>query len=78
MRQPPAFGNRKDEAMRWGEIIVVEQVEHLLHLGAHAAVVYNDDTPMRIGQVRKEIQAEKKPGRSGIFTTGIVCEGGAG
>ncbi|MEY3275338.1 MAG: hypothetical protein RL153_603, partial [Verrucomicrobiota bacterium] len=50
-------------------------VEHLLHLGAHAAVVYNDDTPMRIGQVRKEIQAEKKPGRSGIFTTGIVFEG---
>ena len=50
-------------------------VEHLLHLGAHAAVVYNDDTPMRIGQVRQEIQAEKKPGRSGIFTTGIVCEG---
>jgi hypothetical protein len=50
-------------------------VEHLLRLGAHAAVVYNDDTTMRIGQVRKEIQAEKKPGRSGIFTTGIVCEG---
>lgn len=51
-------------------------VEHLMHLGACAAVLYNDDTPMRIEQVRKEIRAETKPGRSGIFTTGIVCEGG--
>ena len=52
--------------------------EHLMHLGAGAAVIYNDDTPMRIAQVRKEIQAETKPRRSGIFTTGIVCEGGLG
>lgn len=50
-------------------------VEHLLQLGAQAAVVYNDDTGMRIAGVRREIQAEVKPKRTGIFTTGIVCEG---
>jgi hypothetical protein len=48
--------------------------EHLLQLGAQAAV-YNDDTGMRIAAVRQEIQAEHKPRRTGIFTTGIVCEG---
>lgn len=50
-------------------------VEHLLQLGAQAAVFYNDDTGMRIAGVRKEIQAEDNPRRTGIFTTGIVCEG---
>jgi hypothetical protein len=50
-------------------------VEHLLQLGAQAAVFYNDDTGMRIAGVRQEIQAEDKPKRTGIFTTGIVCEG---
>jgi len=50
-------------------------VEHLCQLGAQTAVVYNDDTGMRIAAVRQEIQAEVKPKRTGIFTTGIVCEG---
>jgi hypothetical protein len=50
-------------------------VEQLLQLGAQAAVFYNDDTSMRIAGVRQEIQAEVKPKRTGIFTTGIVCEG---
>jgi len=50
-------------------------VEHLLQLGAQAAVLYNDDTAMRIAGVRQEIQAEDNPKRTGIFTTGIVCEG---
>lgn len=50
-------------------------VEHLLQLGAQAAAFYNDDTEMRIAGVRQQIQAEDKPKRTGIFTTGIVCEG---
>jgi hypothetical protein len=50
-------------------------VEHLLQLGAQAAVFYNDDTAMRIAGVRQEIQAEDKPRWTGNFTTGIVCEG---
>jgi len=49
-------------------------VEHLCQLGAQAAVFYNDDTTMRIAAVRKEIKAEKNPKRTGIFTTGIVCD----
>lgn len=50
-------------------------VEHLYQLGAQAAVFYNDDTGMRIAGVRKAIQAEDPPNRTGIFTTGIVFEG---
>ncbi len=50
---------------------------HLLYLGAQCAVFYNDDTPMRIAAVRKQIEAETDPERTGIFTTGIVCEGTA-
>ena len=50
-------------------------VEHMMHLGAQAPLIHNDDTTMRIAGVRKEIEAEKKPKRTGIFTTGIVCEG---
>ena len=49
--------------------------EHLMQLGAQAPLFHNDDTTMRIAGVRQEIEAEKKPKRSGIFTTGIVCEG---
>lgn len=50
-------------------------VEHLLQLGAQAPLLHNDDTTMRIAGLREEIEAEKKPKRSGIFTTGIVCQG---
>ena len=48
--------------------------DHLLYLGAQAAVVHNDDTTMRVSNLRMEIKAEVKPERTGIFTTGIVCE----
>lgn len=49
-------------------------LDHFIYLGAQAAVVYNDDTTMRVSNLRLEIQAEVKPERTGIFTTGIVCE----
>jgi hypothetical protein len=65
-----------EQALRTAEVLE-PVVDHLLYLGAQAAVVYNDDTPMRIAQVRKQIQAETDPQRTGIFTTGIVCEGTA-
>ena len=48
--------------------------DHLIYLGAQATVVYNDDTTMRVSNLRLEIKAEVKPERTGIFTTGIVCE----
>jgi hypothetical protein len=67
-------------AVQWEQTVrTVEHLEvvkeHMMHLGAQAPLIHNDDTTMRIAGVRKEIEAEKKPGRTGIFTSGIVCEG---
>lgn len=47
---------------------------HLIYLAAQSAVVFNDDTTMRVAALRKEIQAEVKPNRTGIFTSGIVSQ----
>ena len=49
-------------------------LDHLIYLGAQSSLVYNDDTTMRVGQLRQEIKAEVDPKRTGIFTSGIVCE----
>ena len=49
-------------------------LDHLIYLGAQSSLVYNDDTTMRVGQLRQEIKAEVDPERTGIFTSGIVCE----
>jgi transposase len=48
---------------------------HLQYLGAQSFLFYNDDTTMRVEEVRKQIQAQRDSKRKGIFTTGIVCEG---
>lgn len=53
-------------------------VGHFEYLGAQRALFHNDDTTMRIAKVRQEIRAETDPMRTGIFTTGIVCEGSEG
>lgn len=49
-------------------------VEQLALRAAQAPTVYNDDTTMRVGQLRQEIQREEKPKRTGIFTSGVVAE----
>jgi transposase len=46
--------------------------EHLSKEAAQAPVLFSDDTGMRVGALRKEIQNEKDPQRTGIFTSGIV------
>lgn len=46
--------------------------DHLLYLAAQSAVVFNDDTPMRVAALRQEIQKEIQPKRTGIFTSGIL------
>lgn len=66
-------------SMQWHQALRIAQalepvVEQLLYLGAQSALFHNDDTTMRIAAVRREIQAEADPERTGIFTTGIVCE----
>ena len=48
--------------------------DHLLYLAAQSAVIYNDDTPMRVAALRQEIQKETDPQRTGLFTSGIVSE----
>lgn len=63
-----------EQTLRVVEILQVVR-DHLIELGAQAPLVHNDDTTMRIAGVRREIESEAKPGRTGIFTSGIVCEG---
>ena len=49
-------------------------LDHLIYLAAQSALVFNDDTTMRVAALRKEIQAEVKPKRTGIFTSGVVSQ----
>jgi len=49
-------------------------LDELLRLAAQAPLLYNDDTKMRISDVRRDIRAEKNPERTGIFTTGILAQ----
>jgi len=46
--------------------------DHLQYLAAQSAVVYSDDTTMKVAALRQAIQQEIPPDRTGIFTTGIV------
>lgn len=46
--------------------------QHLITQAAQASVVFSDDTAMRVTSLRKEIQSQDKPTRTGLFTTGIV------
>jgi hypothetical protein len=48
--------------------------DHLIYLAAQSVVVFNDDTTMRVSALRKEIQSEVNPKRTGIFTSGIVSQ----
>ena len=47
--------------------------DYLVYTAAQAPSFYNDDTTMRVGELRRNIQAEADPERTGIFTTGIVA-----
>jgi hypothetical protein len=47
--------------------------DHLVLVAARAPNVCNDDTTMRVGDLRRQIQAQTKPERTGIFTTGIIA-----
>ena len=46
--------------------------QHLTTHAAQASVLFSDDTAMRVTSLRKEIQSQEKPTRTGLFTTGIV------
>jgi hypothetical protein len=50
--------------------------DHLAWMAAQSSTVFNDDTTMRVGDLRQQIRAEIQPERTGIFTTGIVAQAG--
>jgi hypothetical protein len=66
-------------AVQWEQVARVARdlepvLKHLTGLAAQSAVVYNDDTSMRVSALRKEIQQEPQAKRTGLFTTGIVSQ----
>ncbi len=51
--------------------------EALIQVAAQAQLLHNDDTPMRVQSLRREIAARQDPNpRTGIFTTGIIAQAG--
>jgi hypothetical protein len=46
----------------------------LIFEAAQAPLIHNDDTSMRVSELRREIQKETDPQRTGIFTTGILAQ----
>ena len=46
--------------------------EHLITHAAQASVLFSDDTAILVTSLRKEIQSQDKPKRTGLFTTGIL------
>jgi len=52
--------------------------EALLEVAAQAQLLHNDDTPMRVQSLRREIAAAQDPDpRTGIFTTSIIAQVGS-
>jgi hypothetical protein len=49
-------------------------LDRLIGEAAQAPLLHNDDTAMRVSDLRREIRAETDPKRTGIFTTGIVAQ----
>ena len=52
--------------------------EALLEVAAQAELLHNDDTPMRVQSLRRELAAAQDPDpRTGIFTTNIIAQVGS-
>lgn len=45
-------------------------------VAAQAPLLHNDDTTMRVSDLRRQIQHQPAGGRTGIFTTGVVAQAG--
>jgi transposase len=48
--------------------------QHLITQAAQAPVLFSDDTGMRVTVLRKQIQSQENPKRTGLFTTGIFSQ----
>jgi hypothetical protein len=51
-------------------------LEQLLDLGTQGSVLHNDDISMRVQSLRRQIDAEALGGRTGLFTTSVLCQAG--
>lgn len=65
-------------ATQWQLVAQVARIvqpvgNRLKWLAAQAPGVHNDDTTMRVGQLRQEIKTQTDSQRTGIFTTGILA-----
>jgi len=57
--------------------LVMPVYEELIRQGAQGNLVHNDDTSMQVLELRKQIDAMNEAGetdRTGIFSTGVVCQ----
>lgn len=75
------FGVPMPASTQWGLIAAASAIpavvyDALLDAGAQGTLLHNDDTFMRVQSLRQEISAEESGGRTGIFTTGILCQAG--
>jgi transposase len=66
-------------SVQWEQVHRVAQelqpvFDDLQKRAAQASVLFSDDTTMRVGALRQEIQSQEKPKRTGIFTSGIIGE----
>jgi transposase len=78
-RMQKSLGVPLPSSVQWEQVDRVTRdlepvFDHLIYLAAQSALVFSDDTTMRVSALRKEIQKEVKPKRTGIFTTGIVSQ----
>ncbi|RPJ10496.1 MAG: IS66 family transposase, partial [Deltaproteobacteria bacterium] len=48
--------------------------KEMIRQGAQADIIYQDDTANRVLSLNKGRKEDKAGGRSGVFTTGLVCE----
>ena len=76
------FGVPLPTATQWELMAAASKVpalvyEALIRFAAQAELLHNDDTPMRVQSLRREIAASQDPNqRQGIFTTGIIAQVG--
>lgn len=76
-RLQKSLGVPLPSSVQWEQVMRVSEslkpvFEELKKQAAQAPVLFSDDTGMRVGSLRHEIQAEKEAERTGIFTSGIV------
>ena len=76
------FGVPLPTATQWELMAAASKVPALVYaalirFAAQAELLHNDDTPMRVQSLRREIAASQDPNqRQGIFTTGIIAQVG--